>query len=178
MFSSPLIVFIVVCWPCPTLSKTEHCSLCSLRSAKQKGIVCSWAAGMLLPRVWLPFISAGRFCWLLGSLCSQGARLFSPESLLRQLIPSLLYELLLFYVQVCIGLHKAFSVHFLGLSKWEFVLKCQVENFGGLGVASHAAQLSQLSSSCLKGKGRVGGETQTPYSCRTLPVRLCLWLFL
>ena len=56
------------------------------------------------------------------------------------------------------------------LGEGEFVLTCQVENFSGLGVASHAAQLSHLSSSCLQGKGRVGSEAQTLYSYRTLPV--------
>ncbi|KAJ7396189.1 hypothetical protein BTVI_147715 [Pitangus sulphuratus] len=31
----------VVCWPCPTLSKTGHCSLCGLESAKYRGIKSS-----------------------------------------------------------------------------------------------------------------------------------------
>lgn len=37
----------------------------------------------------------------------------APEAVGPQTV--LLYELVLFYMQVCVGLHKAFSVHFLRL---------------------------------------------------------------
>ncbi|KAJ7416603.1 hypothetical protein WISP_70114 [Willisornis vidua] len=37
----PLIVLVLVCWPCRTVSKTGHCFLCGLESAKHSGIMSS-----------------------------------------------------------------------------------------------------------------------------------------
>lgn len=100
----------------------------------------------------------------------QGPQSFYTELFLRQLVPSLCccMSLLCSRCRTIAGLHEILvSPFFSDCLRGQFVLPCQVERVAGLGVASQAAQLSHLSSSCLQRKGRVGNEAQTPYICRT-----------